>query len=181
MSGPLVDVHPPQRAVARLLVAFTDLRGFSAVARTRDDEEIARVLDGFYGLTASATVASGGRVVKFIGDGALLVWPESLVDEGVVALLDLRERAGAWLSSESWRLEMLAKAHFGEVVAGDFGPALARHYDVIGKTVDVAAKLDARTVSLTAETFRKLRPETRRLFNKHTEPVVYIPVGDPRP
>ncbi len=164
-----------------MLVAFTDLRGFTAAARSHDDQDVARVLDQLYGLTASIVAASGGRVVKFLGDGALLAWPEALVDEGVVALVDLRERAGQWLSQESWKVDLIVKAHFGEVLAGEFGPSFARHYDIIGKTVFVAGKMDARTVSLTAETFRRLQPETRRLFSKHTEPVVYIPVGDPRP
>jgi hypothetical protein len=52
---------------------------------------------------------------------------------------------------------------------------------VIGNEVNVAATLPARTVSLSAEAFRRLENGARRAFKKHTAPAVYIPVDDPRP
>jgi hypothetical protein len=45
----------------------------------------------------------------------------------------------------------------------------------------LAATLPARTVSLSAEAFRCLGNGERKPFKKHTSPVVYIPVDDPRP
>ena len=33
--------------------------------------------------------------------------------------------------------------------------------------------------AMTPEAFRKLGPETRKLFKKHTPPVVYIPIEQP--
>jgi hypothetical protein len=47
--------------------------------------------------------------------------------------------------------------------------------------VVTAFRLQAKTVSLSAEAFRALSPELRRSFKKHTPPVVYIPASDPRP
>jgi hypothetical protein len=52
---------------------------------------------------------------------------------------------------------------------------------VIGNEVNVAATLPARTVSLSTEAFRRLENGKRGGFKKHTAPVVYIPVDDPRP
>jgi hypothetical protein len=52
---------------------------------------------------------------------------------------------------------------------------------VIGNEVNVAATLPARTVSLSTEAFRRLENGKRGGFKKHTPPVVYIPVDDPRP
>ncbi len=71
------------------------------------------------------------------------------------------------------------KAHFGDAIAGPFGAD--GHYDVIGNEVNIAATLPARTVSLSADAFRRLDEEARRAFKKHTAPAVYIPVDDPRP
>lgn len=56
------------------------------------------------------------------------------------------------------------------VVVGPFG-AEAR-FDVIGNEVNVAATLPARTVSLSAEAFRRLKSGKRRAFKKHRAPVV---------
>jgi hypothetical protein len=52
---------------------------------------------------------------------------------------------------------------------------------VIGSEVNLAATLPARTVSLSAEAFRRLESGERKAYRKHTAPVVYIPVDDPRP
>ena len=71
-------------------------------------------------------------------------------------------------------------SHFGTTVAGPFGPAGAKRYDVIGKAVNTAAMLDATGVTLSVAAFRKLGPEFRRRFRKHTPPVSYIRIDDPR-
>ena len=75
----------------------------------------------------------------------------------------------------------MIQAHFGPVVAGLYGPAGDQRFDVLGMTVNTAARLESRGVSLSVDTFRKLSPETRRRFQKHTAPTVYIPVGSDRP
>ena len=74
---------------------------------------------------------------------------------------------------------MVLKAHFGRAVVGPFGAD--GRFDVIGNQVNVAATLPARTVSLSAEAFRRLEYGKRRAFRKHTAPAVYIPADDPRP
>lgn len=76
----------------------------------------------------------------------------------------------------------LARRHqgpLGRAVAGPFGRD--ERFDVIGNEVNVAATLPARTLSLSAEAFRCLASAERAGFKKHTAPVVYIPVDDPRP
>ena len=69
---------------------------------------------------------------------------------------------------------------FGTVVAGPFGRDGDKRYDVIGKTVNVAATLDATGVALSVAAFRKLGPALRRRFKKHTPPVTYIRLEDRR-
>jgi hypothetical protein len=39
--------------------------------------------------------------------------------------------------------------------------------------------LKTQGFAITPEVFRKLTPETRKLFKKHTPPVTYIPIGHP--
>ena len=68
----------------------------------------------------------------------------------------------------------------GRVVAGPSGRDGDKRYDVIGKTVNVAATLDATGVALSVAAFRKLGPELRRRFKKHTPPVTYIRLEDRR-
>ena len=74
---------------------------------------------------------------------------------------------------------VVVKAHFGRAAVGPFGQD--EHFDVVGSEVNVAATLPARTVSLSAEAFRCLKNGERKAYKKHTAPMVYIPVDDPRP
>jgi len=66
------------------------------------------------------------------------------------------------------------------VVAGSLKKKGDKRYDVIGKTVNVAATLEATGVALSVAAFRKLEPALRRRFKKHTPPVTYIRLEDRR-
>jgi len=169
----------PVRSIEALVLGAFDLKGFVAATRGLDDARIADALDVLYRAISDAAMGSGGRVVKYIGDGALVVWPPDRADDALRALIGLREGAMALLEPFGIRGDLLCRMHFGEVIAGEFGPN--RTYDVIGSEVFVAFTLPARTISVSAEAFRKLGDEARTLLKKHTEPVVYIPTGDPRP
>ena len=162
-----------------VLIVFADLTRFTVNARSTPDATLADLIDAYYRHAESLVAAAGGRVVKFMGDAFLAVWPEARAGGGVEALPDLKRDIDAWWAAKSWDSRVVLKAHFGRAVAGPFG-AEAR-FDVIGNEVNVAATLPARTVSLSAEAFRCLENGKRGAFKKHTAPVVYIPAGDPRP
>lgn len=168
------------RAEIPFLIAFVDLTRFMSQSQRVTDAETADTLDAFYRQGAETVDAAKGRVVKFIGDAALVVFPEDGVDTGVHALLDLKESVDRLMSSRGWECRLTVKAHFGTVVAGSFGPPDAGHFDVIGKAVNIAASLDGAGVTLSVSAFRKLGPELRRRFKKHTPPVTYIRTEDPR-
>ena len=129
---------------------------------------------------ASLVERAGGRVVKFIGDAALLVFPEDAVDRGVEGLLQLKDTVDDLMQERGWDCRLAVKAHFGTTVAGPFGAAGAKRFDVIGKAVNTAATLDSTGVTLSVAAFRKLGPELRRRFHKHTPPITYIRMEDPR-
>jgi len=171
---------PDTRSEVPLLVAFLDLTRFFAQSQRVDDADIADGLDAYYEHVAAAVEAAGGRLVKFFGDGALVVFDEDAVDRGVGALLDLKESVDRLMDSRGWECRLAIKAHFGGAVAGPFGPAGVKRFDVIGKAVNVAATLDSTGVALSVTAFRQLGPELRRRFKKHTPPVTYIRTEDPR-
>jgi adenylate cyclase len=168
-------MQSPDRATVPLLVAFVDLTGFARQAASIGDEETAAVLDGWYERCAARVTTAGGRVVKFIGDAALIVFDEDRADAGVQALLALKADADEHFARAGWPCRANVKAHVGPCVAGTFGG----RYDVIGKSVNTAAMLDSNGVALSVEAFRAIGPELRQRFKKHTWPVTYIRVEDP--
>lgn len=167
------------RVERTLLVAFIDLTGFAMQSTRVPDDELAEVVDGYYEIVAASIADAGGRVVKFIGDGVLIVFDADDADRGVTALLALKDDVDRYLEARGWPCRLLVKAHVGPVIAGPYGARGDKRFDVIGKTVNTAAMIDAAGVALSAEAFRKLSPETRQRFKKHTWPTTYIRVEDP--
>jgi class 3 adenylate cyclase len=163
-----------------LLVAFVDLTRFMAQSRRVSDADQAATLDAYHERVAALAEAAGGRMVKTLGDGALVVFPEDAVDQGVAALLDIKDAVDALMDGHGWDCRLTVKAHFGAVIAGRFGAASDKRYDVFGKTVNTAATLNGNGVTLSVEAFRQLSPELRKRFKKHTPPVTYIRVEDKR-
>jgi class 3 adenylate cyclase len=170
---------PASRAEVPLLIVFGDLSRFALTARNMAGPAIADFIDGFYRKVEREITESRGRVVKFMGDAFLAVWEEQNSGAAVAALPALKLSIDQWCATQGVDMSLLVKAHFGTAVAGPFG--LDGHFDLIGSEVNLAATLPARTISLSVEAFRKLAPEARRGWQKHSAPVVYIPAGDVRP
>lgn len=94
------------------------------------------------------------------------------------ALLELKESADQFMTERHWNCRLVVKVHFGPVAAGKLGADTDRRYDLVGKTVNVAARLDAITgFVLSADAFSRLGPEVRRRFKQPTVPVTYIRQG----
>jgi class 3 adenylate cyclase len=175
----LSDFSTPRRL--ELLVAFADLSAFARFVQGREEEEVFQVMAEYYELVGDIVEGAGGRVVKFIGDASLMVFPAERVDDGVLALRALQEQGDRFFAAHGGPCRHVIKAHFGPVIGGMVGAREDKRFDVLGNTVNTAAMLSAsaspsRTLALTPQVFRRLSPETRRLFKKHTPPVTYIPV-----
>ena len=167
-----------KRSEVPLLVSFIDLTRFFAQSQRVNDVELADTLDAFYGHVTQAVEEAGGVLVKFMGDAALIVFEEERIERGVTMLLDLKGSVDALMAERGWECRLVVKAHFGPVIAGQFGEAASQRYDVAGKTVNTAAALDAAGVTLSVTAFRKLGRNLRVRFKKHTAPVTYIRTED---
>jgi class 3 adenylate cyclase len=178
-GGTMSALPLESRVDVPLLIAFADLTRFAVHSALLSDQELAETMDAFYERVAARIDAAGGKVVKFIGDAALIVFPEDAASRGVEALLSLKEDIDAWFATRKWESRLIVKVHFGRAVAGPFGSATHKQFDVLGKDVNAAAMLDSTGLALSVEAFRKLEPETRKRFKKHTPTVTYIRVEDP--
>jgi adenylate cyclase len=169
------------RASTPLLIIFLDLTRFAAQSLRVDDAELAETVDVYYQHVARAIHASGGTTVKFIGDATLAVFPEHAVDSAIRMLLELKSSVDRLMTDKGWECRLLAKVHFGDVIAGQFGPDGSERFDVIGRAVNTTATLQSSGIALSVEAFRKLSSELRKEFKKHTPPITYIRHEDPRP
>lgn len=113
--------HPPA-------IVFVDLSGFTRLTEERGDDAAVRAATSLQREAETIAARRGGRLVKLLGDGALLWFPEA--KPGVDAALDLVEAMEP--------RDSLA-AHAGI----HSGPIVERDLDVFGGTVNLASRIAA--------------------------------------
>jgi adenylate cyclase len=122
----------PERAQRPPAVAFVDLSGFTTLTVERGDEAAAVAAARLLDLADGAVRASGGRVVKQLGDGVLLRLPDSeAAIRTVSAIVEAADVAG------------LPPAHAGIAA----GPVFVRDGDVFGRTVNLASRIADRAAA----------------------------------
>ena len=149
------DIDSPTERT--LLVAFTDVTGFAKEFQNRTNREMFELMSQFYELIGNEVQASGGKVVKFIGDAALLVYPEENAKRAVAALQQLKAIADDWLKAHRLSGELRISAHVGPVICGPLGTAREKRFDVLGETVNVTARLHPDGFTLSPELQRHLQ------------------------
>jgi len=164
---------PPDSQTETLGVAFFDLSRKSEWASSEQDERVAAFLNAFYTLAGEHLTPAGGRIVKFMGDAGLVTFAKDSAEACIFALCDLALAARELALDTGFDSYLNINVHVGPVVTGTFGPPGLERYDVIGKAVNVAARLGRRGVTLSAQAFRCLSPQGRERFDKHTPAVTY--------
>ena len=162
----------------KLLVAFCDLTNYAKMSRKIDETEVFIYLSNLYEIIGDKIESSGGQVIKFIGDAALIAFDENDIDKGIVALKQLKTEIDSYNKENKIESQLIIKAHFGQVITGMIGTKNKKMYDIIGNVVNIAATLSSNGYAISVEAFRQLKPETRKLFKKHTPPITYIGVDE---
>ena len=116
----------PAREAALPGVAFVDLTGFTGLTQRLGDDVAAGMSLRLADLARDVTRRHGGRLVKVLGDGALLAAPGA--DEATASALELLAALGP---------AGLPSGHAGV----HSGPVVEREGDVFGRTVNIAARL----------------------------------------
>lgn len=164
-----------------LLVCVYDLTNFVQLAKSFSSnraENLFALLDELAQITSQKVDEAGGIVIKYIGDSALIVFAEDDVDAGVKILYELKQDLEAFLDARGFRNKVAFALHFGETAIGYMGKAPYRWLDIIGDTVQTVFVMGGKPFPgrfvITPQVFRKLKPETRKMFHKFTPQIVYL-------
>jgi class 3 adenylate cyclase len=164
---------PPDCRQVTQGVAFFDLSRMMEWASSQEDDRVAAMMQEFYCLAVARIEGAGGRVVKFIGDEGLAVFPREAAEKVVFALADLSAEVHRMATAHGFNTYLNTNVHFGPMIEGTFGPPGHERYDVLGKTVNIAARLGRRGLTLSQQAFRCLGAEAREKFDKIESPVNY--------
>lgn len=156
----------------QLVTAVVDLADFTHRVRGMDAPAIAAVVDRFYHQVHDAAAEHGGRVVKHLGDGCLVVFPA----EGAVRAVDfvesLRSQVEEMTTPSGARLGLGANIHLSTVADGEFGPD--RRYDVVGAGVIHTFRMGGgEGVRISEPVYRKLPSDRRSAWTKRQPPATY--------
>jgi len=135
-----------------LSVMFIDIAGFTSLTQHSEPEEISTLLDDIYQTTMQELVCHQGTLDKFIGDGLLAYFgaPETIQEkekQAARAALAIRARIeeanNVWNKKYGKKIQMRCGIATGYVTVGYFGGKKYATHTIIGKSVNLAARLEA--------------------------------------
>lgn len=147
----LATQFDPPSEMRSVCVLFLDIRGFTAMSRTRSAIETVALLNDFFAAMVEIVDRHHGIINKFLGDGFLALFGAPLADPS--ASINALAAARAMLAAvEDWNRSRPLQAlrigigiHAGEAVTGTVGSVQRKEYTVIGDTVNLAARLEQLT------------------------------------
>jgi adenylate cyclase len=137
-----------------ITVLFADLKGFTPLAEVLAPDELVMLLNGYFAAMGKVIASHRGHLSKFIGDGLLALFgalePNPWqTNDAVHAALAMQLALADYNEGLAARgLPVLAAGigiHRGPVVAGVVGNAELVEYGVIGRTVNVASRVEGLT------------------------------------
>jgi adenylate cyclase len=153
------------------VILFCDVHCFSRVMNALGDTTPAFV-QRYYETAGRAVVAHGGKLLKYMGDAILAVFPEGHEQDAVRAALAMRKDFPAVVPrlSPPVQTELEVSVGSGPVHTGEFGHESLRMEDVFGETVnETAVIMHTRGIAIT----RAVRDAVGGLVESERRPDVH--------
>ena len=155
-------------------VVFCDLVGFTARSDNADPEDVRARLLAYHVRVRREVERYGGTVDKFIGDGIMAVFgaPISRPDDPVRSVRSaigmrrsLREFNARQRARGGIEIDIGIGISHGESISGNIGSEQRMEYTVIGDSVNLASRLEGRTVCvLLGEEYVKGKTQAVRVY-----------------
>ena len=160
-------------------ILFADISGFTAVAETKNPEEVAEFLSHFFSSAVESIFAYGGTLDKFIGDAVMAffgapIQQEDHADRAVLAGLMLQRLVGEWNEEREKTglppVRVRVGINSGPAVVGNVGTEKRVDYTVLGTSVNIASRLES-SVAKPGQVVISQNTLDRVVGSFHTEPL----------
>jgi class 3 adenylate cyclase len=140
-------------------ILFSDVRGFTELSHDMEPEALMDILSEHMATLVPLVYEHGGYVDKFAGDGLMAVFDgDDMVLKGCLCALDMLEASRRNLATEKLKIRQMGIGiHRGDAVLGNLGSARHLDYTLIGKTVNLAARLCSMAESLSIVVSQNVR------------------------
>ena len=138
------DVHRGEVMHIRSVILFADMRRFTELTSEMSAREATDFLNAYFDCVVPPVEEAGGEVLKFMGDGVLAIF-RAETDEGdaceraLVAAREVLSRVDN--RTEVPTFEVGIALHIGDVAFGNVGAGMRLDYTVIGRDVNLAARI----------------------------------------
>lgn len=146
-EDPTSALQPTRRDIS---VLFVDIRGFTAMSEHMNPEDVVDTLDVYLEELTDAVQKTGGTLNKYVGDEIMAMWntPIEQPDHAMRAVqcaMDMTARVDH-INSQLQAKGQPSVAfgigvNSGEAVVGQMGSTFRKQFDIIGDTVNTAARL----------------------------------------
>lgn len=137
---------------AEIVVLFCDLRAFTDLSETKLPYDVVFLLNRYFAIVGQAVEDAGGRLDKFIGDGAMALFGlggkhEQASRQALAAAAAIVRDIGR-LNEElghdfAMHLRVAIGVHTGPSVVGMMGYGSTKSLTAVGDTVNVASRLES--------------------------------------
>jgi adenylate cyclase len=136
-------------------ILMSDLRGFTALAERLEPTEVVSLLNHYLSAMVEPIQQNGGTIDEIIGDAILVLFgaPLAMEDAALRAVrcaLGMQKAMGGvndYNLQQDWpEIEMGIALHTGEVVVGNIGSTKRSKYGVVGRTVNLTARIESFSV-----------------------------------
>ncbi len=158
---------------AQVSILFSDVRNYTAICENLSPEKVITLLNNYFAYMVRAVEKHRGLVYQFVGDGIMAVFgaPTKLPEHAAFAVKCAIEMKSALKQFNAQRvskgppLQIGIGINSGPVVAGIIGTEKRMEYQVIGDSVNLAARIEAlnkefRTDILISRSTARQLPDT---------------------
>lgn len=155
-------------AKQRLTILFCDICDFVHLTDDLTPNEITNFLNMYFSVLTSIIARNGGEVDKLIGDEIMALFHDA--QSAIKASFEIRD-AVETMEIHGRKVNNGIGLHEGDVIVGNIGSKIKLDYTVIGKSVNMASRLQQLTRSyhekiiISQEIFAQLDSTTQDKFN----------------
>jgi len=162
--------------ITNVLNCFLDINHFARSTQAMPLRKVAELLKNVAGTIDQYVSNADGKIIKYIGDAALMIFHEDTIDRCIEQMLHLKEKLEELLCPYDTAMTVTFSLVHGEIIFGQLKPF--KTLDIFGDAVNQAALLtnpaNRGKFVISEAAMQRANEKTRALFHERRPPAIHI-------